>query len=258
MTGTQHLDFGLLTEEVGGHLKFDGPGATLTEPHESLDKVIRNGFDLVDAGVPVGHGGEHAQLVLGLVGRHLAAADKLGLDVGGHLQDGGGREVRLAHGSDGVGSAGAGAGQDHAGFAGGTGVAVGHIAATQLEAPADEPDIVLAVEQCVEQVEGVDGYDAEHGVDTLGVQGRDHSLAAGHLGHGGNSVGWRGTYSSRLTGFSRTRLISMRNCAASAPSATRWSVERVAFIMVPTVSSPSRTTGCCLTLPTARMAAWGG
>ena len=53
-------------------------------------------------------------------------------------------------------------------------------------------------------------------------------------------------------------MISTRNWAASAPSATRWSVERVAFIIWATASSPSRTTGCSFTVPTANTAAWGG
>src|SRR5918992_4419469 len=65
-------------------------------------------------------------------------------------------------------------------------------------------------------------------------------------------------YSNKLTGFSSIFLTSTRNWAASAPSATRWSVEMVAFIIWATASSPLRTTGCSLTVPTARTAAWGG
>ena len=123
--------------------------------------MVGNGLDLTDLGIPIGYGGEHAKLILGLVGCHLAGADELGLDVGGHLQDGGGGEVGLAHGSDRVGCAGTGAGEQDAGLAGGAGIAVGHVSATEFETAADEPDVILAVEQGVEQVEGMDGYDAE-------------------------------------------------------------------------------------------------
>ena len=84
----EHLDLCLLAEQVGGHLELDGAGTTFTEANERLDKVVRDGLDLIDAGVPVGDGGEHAQLVLGLMGGHLSAAHELGFDVGGHLKDG--------------------------------------------------------------------------------------------------------------------------------------------------------------------------
>ena len=184
LAGAQDLDVGLLAEEVGGDLELDGSWTTLAETDEGFDEMVGNGLDLADLGVPVGDGGEHAQLVLGLVGGHLTGADELGLDVGSHLKNRGTGEVRLAHGSHGVGGAGSGAGEQDAGPAGGAGVAVGHVTAAELEAATDEPDIILAVEQSVEEVQGMYGDDAENCVDALGLEGCDHRLAASHLWHG--------------------------------------------------------------------------
>ena len=186
--GLQDFDLGLLAEEVGGHFQLDGTRATLAEADESLDEVVGDGFNLADAGVPVGYGGEHTQLVFGFMGGHFAAADELGFHVGGHLEDGGGGEVGFAHGAYGVGSAGAGAGEQDAGFAGGAGVAVGHVAAAQLQASADKAHVVLVVEQGVKEVQGVYGDDAEDGINALGLKRCDNGLAAGHLRHGGTPL----------------------------------------------------------------------
>src|SRR5690606_4994567 len=63
---------------------------------------------------------------------------------------------------------------------------------------------------------------------------------------------------SSRRGCSRMALTSRRNWAASAPSVTRWSADRVMRIMGRMTTAPSRATGVSVTAPTARMAAWGG
>ena len=141
--------------------------------------MVGDGFHLVDHSVPVGYGFEHPQLVFGFVGGVAALADEVGFYVGGDLEEGGGGEVGFAHSADGVGGAGAGAGDEDAGFAGGAGVAVGHKAAAEFEASADEAEGVLAVKEGIEQVEVVDADDAEDGVYALGFEGFGNGLAAG-------------------------------------------------------------------------------
>src|SRR5438105_11319825 len=67
-----------------------------------------------------------------------------------------------------------------------------------------------------------------------------------------------GHYSSIVSGSSMSFLKAARNCAPTAPSTTRWSADRVQVITVATASWPSRTTGCCCPVPTARMPPCGG
>ena len=145
--------------------------------------MVGDGFNLIDAGVPVRNGGEHSQLVFGLMGRHLPAAHELGFHVGSHLQDGRRGKIRLAHRAHGIRRAGPGAGQDNTGPPGSAGIAVGHIAATQLQPPANKAHGVLPVKQRVEKIQGMHGDDAENGINPVSFQSCDHRLAAGHLGH---------------------------------------------------------------------------
>src|SRR5258706_1131220 len=73
-------------------------------------------------------------------------------------------------------------------------------------------------------------------------------VADGDFGHGGNQI----------RGCSRRRLTAARKRAASAPSTTRWSAERVMVIIGRTaIFSPSGTARGA-TRPTARMAHSGG
>ena len=153
--GLQHFDIGGLAQQIRRHFQFNRAGAAFLETHKGFHKVVGDGFNLPDARVPVGNGGEHSELIFGFVGCHLAAADEFGFDVGGNLQDGRCGEVGFAHGAYGVGGAGPGAGEQDAGLAGSAGVAVGHIAAAEFQPPADKADIVLAVKQGVKEVKGM-------------------------------------------------------------------------------------------------------
>ena len=89
------------------------------------------------------------------MGGQPALVDEIVLHVGCDLQHRRGREIGFSQRSHRIGGAGAGAGKQHAGFTGGPGIAIRHVPATQFEPAADEPDLVLVIEQCVKQVQGV-------------------------------------------------------------------------------------------------------
>ena len=85
---SQHLHFGLLPQQVGGYLQFDGPGAPRLKPLERFNEVVWDRLNLVDEGIPVGHRFKHTQLVLGFVGRQLPGANEFLLHVGADFQNG--------------------------------------------------------------------------------------------------------------------------------------------------------------------------
>src|SRR5439155_20064673 len=64
--------------------------------------------------------------------------------------------------------------------------------------------------------------------------------------------------STSRRGASSISFSVFRNCAASAPSTTRWSEESVTRIVGRAASAPSRTTARSETAPTASTAACGG
>ena len=146
LTGGQYFHVRLFAQQVGGYLQSGGPGASGLETVKDLHQIVGDGLYLVHRDGPVGHRLQHGQLVLGLVGGVLARAHEFLLHVGGDLQYRRAREVGLAQGAHRVRGAGPGAGDQHSGFAGGPGVAVGHEAAAQLQAAADEAHAVLAGE----------------------------------------------------------------------------------------------------------------
>ena len=113
-----------------------------------------------------------------------ALADEVALDIGGHLEQRGTGKVSLAHGSYGIGGAGARAGNQHAGLAGGAGVTVGHESNAQFQPAADESHAVLLVKKSVEKVQIMYADDPEDGVNLVGLQGFDNGLATGQIGQG--------------------------------------------------------------------------
>ena len=148
--GPQNLHVGAVPQQVGGQLQLYRTRATILKPLKGLHEIVRNGLHLADHGVPVGHGLEHPQLVLGLVGGIAALPQELRLHVGGHLQERRAGEIGLAHRAQRVRGARSGAGYQDTGLAGGAGVSVRHEPASQLKPPADEAQAVLPFEERVE------------------------------------------------------------------------------------------------------------
>src|SRR5918992_5624005 len=101
------------------------------------------------------------------MGSQPPAAHKLLFHVGGNLQYRRTGEISFAHRSHGVGSAGASAGQEHPRLASSPGVAVGHVAAAQLQAASDESKGILVVKEGIEQVQGMHRDDTEYGIHPL-------------------------------------------------------------------------------------------
>ena len=65
-------------------------------------------------------------------------------------------------------------------------------------------------------------------------------------------------YPRRGCGLRMASARASRKAAPRAPSVTRWSTDKVKFMMGRTVGFPSTTTTRSAILPTARIAAWGG
>ena len=181
-----HPNVGFAAEQVRGD--GDHPRAGVARAH-----VLQCGGDLigdllhvVGGHIAAGHGLEHARLGLGLVERSPPPSSPFLLDLGGDLEHGDGRSVGLAHGAHGVGGAGPAAGNHHARRASDACVAVGHEAEGMLVAAADElqPARLHRVPERVEDVEVVDGDDAEDGLDALGDERLNDRLPAGQRSHG--------------------------------------------------------------------------
>ena len=72
-----------------------------------------------------------------------------------------------------------------------------------------------------------------------------------------NSI-WLLTSTRNLAGCSRPLFKSLMNSAAEAPSKTRWSADRVIFMIGRTTISSSTATGLLTIELTASIALWGG
>ena len=97
------LHVGHLGLGIHGDLDLYGPRTAGLKQLEGLVYTVGNLVGLSHVAVPLGDGGEHAQLVLGIVGGPDSFVVKGFLRGAGHGQDGGGREVGLAYAAHGVG-----------------------------------------------------------------------------------------------------------------------------------------------------------
>ena len=110
-------------------------------------------------------------------------ADHEGRDLAGQHHDRDRVHQRVGHAGDGVGGAGAGGDQHHAGPAGGAGIALGGMGRALLVPDQDVADVVLLEDLVVDRQHRAAGI-AEHRVHALVLQGLDHHLRAGHVtGH---------------------------------------------------------------------------
>ena len=130
-----------------------------------------------------GHRPEHPELFPGLVDQAQTLLPLAPPHGGGQMQQGGAGMVGLTHRVHGVGRAGPGAADQDAGTAAGTSVAVGHEAATQFRPSADVAHPVPATVEGVEEIQVVDGDDAEQQVDAVERQPVNQCLADGAAGH---------------------------------------------------------------------------
>ena len=130
-----------------------------------------------------GHRPEHPKLFLGFVDQAQALLPLASRHGGGQMQQGRAGMVGLAHRVHGVGRAGPGAADQDAGTGAGTSVAVGHESATQFRPSTDMAHPVLVAVEGVEDIQVVDGDDAEKEVDAVERQTLHQCLAAGPVGH---------------------------------------------------------------------------
>jgi hypothetical protein len=87
---------------------------------------------------------------------------------------------RIDKAGHGIGRAGAGGHQHHAGLAGGAGIAFGHVDRALFVAHEDVADVVLLEDFVIDRQHGAAGI-AEHDLDPLILQGLNHHPCAGHL-----------------------------------------------------------------------------
>src|SRR5262245_55426304 len=113
----------------------------------------------------------------------------------------------------------------------------------------------MAISQITYQGSGLGGFEG----DSAGLYMHSHyNIKAVYHQDGTPLCVQEKFYISRRRGSSRICLTSCMYLAPSAPSVTRWSALRVAFMRQPTPSEPSALTmGTCLAEPTAIIAAAG-
>ena len=131
---------------------------------------------------PAGDRAEALDLVRHLVQGAEIAPDQVRGDVGGDQHDRHRAGVRLHQGREGVGRAGPGGDEHHAGLAGGAGVAVGHERRARLVAREHVGDVALAQQRVVDGQVVIAG-NAEDVSHALGGQRLHHPVAAGRRRH---------------------------------------------------------------------------
>ena len=132
---------------------------------------------IFDAVGPFHEGAQRRQLIRHLVQMAAAFAQKLRRHLTGQAQH---RLVRPECGEQGragIEHAGSGHHAEHAGFSGGAGIAIGHVAAGLLMPRADH--LQLRLMEGIEQAVGLRAGQAEHGIDAMRDEAIDDRFAAG-------------------------------------------------------------------------------
>jgi hypothetical protein len=184
-------------EDVHGDVHQHGAGAAGAGEVEGLAQHVAEVGGIFHQVVVLGDGHGDAADVGLLEG---VLADQVGADLGGDRDQGDGVHVGRRDAGDEIERAGAGGAHADADFAGGAGIAVGHVRGALLVAGEVEvhPAVSHGVVELVEEVEEHAARDAEGNVGALLAQDLEDDLGAGERGGGGFGfgfgAGWHGVF----------------------------------------------------------------